>query len=256
MENNILILTASLFIGVVSGYLGSLLITKRMALVGDALGHVALPGVALAILYDFNVIGGALLSLAIGVVIIWMLEKGTRLPFEALIGVLFTTSLAVALLFIPHEELEEALIGDIDNLGKKEAVFIILLSSVVFIIVKTIFKKITLLTLSEDLAKAEGIKTNFYKFLYLVSIGIMVALGIKFAGALLVGALLIIPATASRMVSNSIKNYVWTSMIFGLLSVALGMLLANIFSLPTGPMMVVSASVFFLLALISKKMIE
>src|SRR3989344_448862 len=253
IENNIIIFVATLSVGAISGYLGSLLITKRMALVGDALGHVALPGIAVAILYGFSVIEGAFLSLALGILIIWILEQETKLPSEALICILFTVSLASALLVIPEGELEEALIGDLSSITQKEALLVILLSVLVFIIVKIIFKKITLLTLSEDLARAEGIKVNFYKLLYLISIGLTIALGIKFAGSLLVGALLIIPAASSRIVSNSMSGYVYGAMICGVLSVALGILFSNIFSFPAGPITVIISALFFLLAMAKKK---
>ena len=80
-------LMTGIFIGGVAGYLGSLMITKRMALVGDALGHVALPGVALALIYGFSVSLGAFPILLLGIILIWLFEMRTKLPMEALTGV-------------------------------------------------------------------------------------------------------------------------------------------------------------------------
>ncbi|PIU61593.1 ABC transporter, partial [archaeon CG07_land_8_20_14_0_80_38_8] len=103
----LLSLITGLFVGGVSGYLGSLMITKRMALVGDALGHVALPGIGLALFFGLDVSIGAVFFLLIGVLIIWFLESRTNLSAEALVGVLFVVSLALGFLIIPDFELLE-----------------------------------------------------------------------------------------------------------------------------------------------------
>lgn len=90
MDTQILLaLIMSGTIGAIAGYLGSLMLSKRMALMGGALGHLTLPGIALALLYDFDVSIGAVLFLAFGVLLIWLLEQKTRLHLEALTAVVF-----------------------------------------------------------------------------------------------------------------------------------------------------------------------
>ena len=91
----ILSLISGIFIGGVAGYLGSLMLTKRMALVGDALGHVALPGMGLALLFGLDVSFGAFLFLLLGIFLIWLFEIKTSLPMEALVGIVFVASLAI-----------------------------------------------------------------------------------------------------------------------------------------------------------------
>jgi zinc transport system permease protein len=75
----IFVLLMGAFIGGIAGYIGSLMVVKRMALVGGAFGHLTLPGVALALVYGFDISLGALLLLALGIVSIWLLEKKTKL---------------------------------------------------------------------------------------------------------------------------------------------------------------------------------
>ena len=103
-------------VGGVAGYIGSLMVTKRMALMGGALGHLALPGMALALYFGFDVSLGALAFLGIGIVIIWILEQQTKLPTEALTALVFASSLSIAFLFLPHEETEHALLGNISQI--------------------------------------------------------------------------------------------------------------------------------------------
>ena len=96
MDDKILlamIMTSS--IGAVAGYLGTLMLSKRMALVGGPLGHLTLPGITLALLYGFDVSIGAFLVLVLGILLIWYFERKTRLPMEALTAIVFTSSVAL-----------------------------------------------------------------------------------------------------------------------------------------------------------------
>ena len=97
------------------------MLTKRMALVGDALGHVALPGMGLALLLGLNVSLGAFVFLLLGIFFVWLLEIRTSLPTEALVGVIFVASLASGFLIVPEPELLEALFGDISEVSSNMA---------------------------------------------------------------------------------------------------------------------------------------
>jgi len=114
---NYLQLLTGIFVGIASGYLGSFMILRRMALVGDALSHVALPGLAIALLLNVNPFLGAFVTLFTGIVAIWLIENKTELPTKALVGLFFTFSLAVGILITPHEDILEALFGDIQKIS-------------------------------------------------------------------------------------------------------------------------------------------
>jgi ABC-type Mn2+/Zn2+ transport system permease subunit len=242
-------LIVGMFIGAVAGFLGSLMITKRMALVGDALGHVALPGVALGLIYGFNVSWGALPCLALGILLIWLFEIRTKLPMEALTGIVFTASVAVAFLFLPESEISTALIGDISQIGLGDTLISVFLSAVIFLILRKTYSKMMLINLSEDLAKAYGVAVKKYNFIYLVSIAIVVALGIKVTGSLLMGALVITPAAAARNFSRNLFQYSYGALVIGLISCVLGIFLFKFFGLPAGPLVILTASLIFLVSL-------
>jgi len=247
-------LITGIFIGGVAGYLGSLMITKRMALVGDALGHVALPGVALALIYGFNVSLGAVPALILGIILIWLFEMRTKLPMEALTGVVFTASVAIAFLFLPGEKVSTALIGDISQVGFWDTLVSAMLCIFTFLVLRKIFSKIILANLSENLAKVEHIKVERYNFIYLVCIAIVVALGIKVTGSLLMGALVITPAAAARNFSRNLFQYSFGALLIGGISCLLGILAFRFFSLPAGPLIILVATFFFLISLIFKKL--
>jgi ABC-type Mn2+/Zn2+ transport system permease subunit len=246
-------LIVSIFIGGVAGYLGSLMITKRMALVGDALGHVALPGVALALIYGFDVSWGAIPALIIGVLMIWFFEMRTKLPMEALTGIVFTASVAVAFLFLPESEISTALIGDISAINLFNAIVSVILSLIIFLILKKIFPKMILVNLSENLARIEHVDVKKYNFIYLSCIAIIVALGIKVTGSLLMGALVITPAAAVRNISRNLFQYSYGALVVGVISCILGVLAFRLFGFPAGPSIILTASLIFLISLIFKR---
>ena len=246
-------LITSVFIGGVAGYLGSLMITKRMALVGDAVGHIALPGVALAVVYNFNIILGAFISLMIGVIVIWLFKTGTNLHTEALTGIVFAVSVAIAFLLLPSEDLETALIGDITKISATDVVISVFFSIIIFLILKKIFPKMILATLSDDLALSQKINVKKYDLIYLIIIGVIVALGIKILGSLLIGALVVIPASASRNVSRNMFEYSYGGMLIGIISCILGVALFSIIGFPAGPLIVLVSAVIFLITFLLKK---
>lgn len=254
MDNQFLFsLISGIFIGGIAGYLGSLMLTKRMALVGDALGHIALPGMGLALLFNFNVSLGAFIFLFLGILLIWLFEIKTSLPTEALVGIIFVASLAIGFLIIPKLELLEALFGDISKVSPAMTIASVIFSILIFLIIKSIYSDLVLASVSNDLAKSEGIKVKKQNFIYLISIAAIVALGIKIVGSLLVGALVIIPAATARNLSKNLKGYYIGSTILGILSCLFGGFLFKLTGLPAGPLIIITSTLFFLISLASRK---
>ncbi len=223
MDNQfILSLITAIFIGGVAGYLGSLMITKRMALVGGPLGHLALPGAALALLYHFNIFWGALLSIVIGAVIIWLLEIRTKLPMEALTGLVFAAGVALSFLILPITQAEEALIGDITKINLTDTILAVVLGIIVFLVLKKIYSKMILSGISEDLARVEGVNVKKYNLIYLISIALIVALEVKIVGGLLTVAMLVIPASTASNFSKNLSQYSLGALTIGIISAGLG----------------------------------
>jgi len=253
MNQLILSLICGIFIGGTCGYLGNLMLSKRMALVAGPLGHLALPGIALALIYGFDVSLGAFPFVILGIILIWLFEMRTKLPMEALVAIVFASGVAISFLFLPIEKAETALIGDITKVSLGETLISALLCILVFILVKKIYLKMLLINISEDLAKAEKVDVKKYNLLYLFAIAILVALGVKMVGGLLTAALVAIPASTSRNLSRNLFQYNFLSIFFGALSAFLGILLFKLTSLPSGPLIILTSTIFFLISLIFKK---
>jgi zinc transport system permease protein len=238
-------LIVGIFVGSTAGYLGSIMVSKHMALVGDALSHVALPGLALGILFNFNPFIGAFAFLAATVIVTWYLQKSTTLSVEAIIGVLFVLALAIGILITPQVDLLEALFGDVSKITFTDTIITVLVSVSVIFVTKTIYQKLAVSMISKELAIASRIKVERINLIYLFLVAIIVALGIKEVGTLLVGALVIVPAAAAKNISSTLSRYSLMSAIFGLASATSGVILSSYVNLPAGPLVVIVGAAIF-----------
>jgi len=246
-------LITGIFIGGVAGYLGTLMLSKKMALVAGPLGHLTLPGIALALLYGFDVSLGAFPFVILGIILIWLFEIRTKLPMEALTAVVFASGVAIAFLFLPIGRAETALVGDVSKIGFLDTLITCILCLFIFLLIKRIYFKITLINISEDLAKSEKINVKKYNLFYLFSIAIIVALGVKVVGGLLTAALVAIPASTARNLSKNLLQFSLGGTFLGVLSSFLGILLFKTTRFPAGPLIIIVSTFFFLISLITKR---
>ena len=110
-----------------------------------------------------------------------------------------------------------------------------------------------LASVSEDLAAVNRVNISKYNLVYLLAISIIVALGVKVVGSLLIGALVIIPAAASRIFSSNMRQYIFWSGLFGVFSCVFGILLSGVIKLAVGPLIILVCTLFFAVCLILKK---
>ena len=239
--------------GAASGYLGSYMVLKRRSLVGDALSHVALPGMAIALTLSINPMLGALVALFIAILGIWYLEEKSEIYPEALVGIFFTASLAIGILITPEPELLEALFGDIEKVTRVDGILVIAASILIFFVTRSISKKLTVGIISEDLAKSGGINVSKVNLIYLLMVGLVIALGVKFLGTLLTGALVIVPAAAAKNIAKSIGGFQLLASVAGLASTGLGIILAKILGFPSGPTVVLVAVLIFIASYLFKE---
>lgn len=255
-------LISSLIVGIsagfASGYLGSLMVLEKMALVGDAMSHVALPGIALGILFNLpDPIIGGFAFLFVSAVLIWHVGRVTKLSFETIVGATFTLALAIGILLIPNSEaLIEALFGDITTVTWLYAVSAMAISAVAILLTKTIYDKIVLTMISEELAISKGISVAKNNLLFLLLVSLVVAIGIKITGTLLVGFLVVVPAAAAKNISSNLFRYSLISGMFGIISACAGVLFAGFINqperIPAGPLVVISGVVVFIVTVIMK----
>lgn len=239
--------------GTAAGYVGSIMVSKHMALVGDALSHVALPGLALGLVFNFNPFIGAFAFVATAIIATWYIEKVSTLAVEAIVGVLFVLALAVGVLITPEPELLEALFGDISTVTWIDAAITGVLSIVVIIILRSLYPGLTLSMISREIAVSADVNVSRINLIFLLLVATVVSIGIKEVGTLLVGAVVIVPAAAARNISTSLRSYAYISSMLGGFSALSGVLLSVLIGIPAGPLVVIIGTAIFLILLVASK---
>ena len=240
--------------GVMGGMLGSFTILRQLSFFSDALGHSALLGISLGVILGLNpsvVVLPFAVLFALGVT---YLLTHTRLWTDALLNVIYSSSLAISIIILSFVGqykggLNNLLFGDILAIGPGD-----LVASGLLLLVCTLFIGLTLrtqilLTLHEPLAIARGISVNSHRTTFIVLLALVAAISIKAIGVLLVSAFVVIPACAARLLSRTFTSYVLGSAGLGALSAVLGMGVSAAFNLPSGPSIVATQLVFFVIAM-------
>lgn len=253
INQNLLTITSGIFISAATAYIGTLMLSRKMSVITDPLAHLAFPGVTLALIFGFEISLGIFPFIIIGALIIWLLEKRTKLPFENLSAIIFAIGVGTALIFLPIEKAEEALVGTIDKITLSQTIFIAIVASFTAIITQKIYSKVMLINIDDELAKAEGINIDKYNLIYLLAVAIVIGLGVYLVGGLITAALVAIPSATARNLSKNIFSYQKLSILFGVLSSILGIITAHLTHLPTGPMIIVANAILFLVSLILQK---
>ncbi len=237
-----------------AGLVGAFALMKKTVLAGDVMSHIAIPGLGLAVIWNLNPIVGGALTLFLGAFMISRLEKKTALSSEAAVGVIFASSVALgALLINSKEELIDALFGGFKNIPPGEFAFGVAASAVIFATLWAMRNKLIIGLFSEDLAASTGIKTGTINFTFLILFSLAILVGLRFLGALLAGALIIVPASAARQLTHSLGMFLGCSVLLAIASMVAGLIISSVYGLDLGPTAIVVASIIFALSLLKTK---
>ena len=242
---------AGIGVSLAAAPLGCFVVWRRMAYFGESTAHAAMLGIALSLTFELSVLAGAVLVSLIMASSVTLLE-GRSLFMDTLLGVAGHSSIAAGLVIVSfisgvRIDLMAYLIGDILAVSKMDLIMIWLGVLIVFLLIIWRWSPLLLVTLSEDLASANGYNPKKENLIITISLAIMVAVGIKVVGVLLIIALLIIPAASARFIALTPESMGFISAIIGVSSSLLGIYSAYFFDTPTGPSIVCVASLFFLI---------
>ncbi len=237
--------------------LGAFATLRKMSFFSEGVAHASLLGVALAIIAGVVPFYGALvIGLVLGVVI-FILERYTKIASDATIGIIFTTGMALGILLISLEpgyqpDLISFLFGNILAVSWGDVWTIVVLSSVILFSVYLFYKQLALLAFSEEIAWTSGSNTTSLNLLFYALLSLATVLGVKLLGIILVSALLIAPAVSSRVLTTSFNSYVFLSVLFSVVSFVVGLLSSYYLDIPSGASIVLTATLLFGLVLLIK----
>ncbi|WP_369986962.1 metal ABC transporter permease [Pseudomonas xanthosomatis] len=260
-------LLAGLMIGPVLGGLGTLVVVKRFAFFSEAVGHAALTGVAIGILLGEPYTGpyGSLFGycLLFGILLNYLRNR-TGLSPDTLIGVFLSVSLALGaslLLMLAGKInvhiLENVLFGSVLTVSGQDLLVLGIVAVLVLALAVPLYNRIMLASFNPQLAAVRGVAVKTLDYLFVVLVTLVTVAAVKVIGAILVGALLVIPAAAARLVSQSLKGFFFVSVMIATLSTLLGILLPIVFDLPvpSGAAIILVAGMCFALAALARALV-
>lgn len=253
MNINIYSIALAAAVAALAGVVGGFAIMKKMSLAGDVMSHIALPGIGIALLLKIHPLYGAAVTLLLGTLFIWQLEKRSSLATDTAIGVAFTGAIALGVLLTPREDILDTLFGTFPSADPTTFWAIVSLILAAALVLFLMRNRLVLSIFSPELAQATGINVSRTNLIYFLLFSLTLFLGLQFLGTVLVGALIIAPAAASRQISSTMTSFLTLSAIFGVFSVITGWLIATSYSLDLGPVIVCVATVVFGISLLGRK---
>ena len=244
---------AGLGIALIAGPLGSFVVWRKMAYFGDTLAHASLMGLALGFLFNINLYFALLICCLMLAVLLVTLQKQKLVATDTLLGILAHSALSLGLVAVSfldnvRVDLMSYLFGDLLAVSPTDLVFIYAGAAVIGLVLAIFWRPLLSTTVNEDLAAVDGINIDLMRLILMLLVGIVIAVGMKFVGALIMTSLLIIPAATARKFSNTPEQMAFLASIIGSIAVFGGLSLSWFYDTPAGPSVVISAAAMFMLS--------
>ena len=241
-------------VALIAGPLGCFVVWRRMAYFGDSLAHSALLGVALGFLLSINLMLGIAATCVCFALAIVAMQEQRRLATDTALGILSHTALSVGLVALSLMEsvrvdLMGYLFGDILAIAPRDLLIIYACGLAALGVLATIWRGLLAITVHEELARAEGVSALRVRLAFMLLMAVVIAISMKILGILLITSMLIIPAAAARRFARTPESMALTACGIGSLSVVLGLIASMRWDTPSGPSVVVTAFLMFLLSL-------
>lgn len=251
-------LTGGLLIGLTAPLIGIFLVLRRLSMIGDTLAHVTIAGVALGFLIEVYPIGVGLLFAVVASFAIEKLRKAYKGYAELSIAIIMSGGVALASLFFTlgmgyNTDVNSYLFGSIYTLDQVDLYVVGVVTLIVIITIFLLFKEYFLLTFEEDAASVSGLPVKVLNMLLTVLTALVISTAIKIVGALLVSALLTIPAATSLLIARSFKQSVFFSVVISEIAVVVGLVIAGIWNLAPGATIVLFLIAMLILTIMGKR---
>jgi zinc transport system permease protein len=246
-------LGVSISMAVAAGLLGCFALMRRMALAADAMSHIALPGIGVALLLRLNPALGALVMLVFGAVLIWGMQRRTLISTETIVGVVFSVALALGSMIASGDELIDALFGSPGSLSGWEMALGLAGALVVVIFVLRTRHALVLTTVSREIALTSSVNVARTDLLFLLAFALTIALGLRYLGVLLMGSLLIIPPAIAKRFARNLNQMFLISVVAAVASTTAGTYVGGRLGRQSGPWIVMTAGTIFLMSLLRRR---
>jgi ABC-type Mn2+/Zn2+ transport system permease subunit len=248
-------LLAAAMVGALCSVIGVFVVLRGLAFMGAGTAHAAFAGVALGYLMGWPPL---LMAILFGLATVWItgwVEEKGRMKLDVSIGILYTATMALAILFIGlmktyNAEIYGYLFGNVLAVTSEELGIIAGLSIVVIGAIVLFSKELYFIAFDQEMAEASGVPARRIFFLLLTLIALTVVISLKTVGAILVFAMILIPASTAYQLTHSLSTLTWYSVFIGVTCSVGGVLISSYWDIPSGPAIVLLATALFFVAVI------
>lgn len=245
-------LVVSVAVGIVSGVVGSFIILRGLSLMGDAISHAVLPGVAISYMLGINLIFGALATGMLTAVGITFVHRHSRLKSDTAIGVVFSAAFALGIILITHAEassnLNNILFGNLLAITGSDLVMTLSVALAVLVVVELLYRHLVVTTFDPLVAPTYGSSPHVMHYVLMVLLTSVTVAALQTVGIILVVAMLVTPAAAALLITRRFRTMMVTAALIGTISAVAGLYLSYRHNLPSGPAIVLVLAGIFILA--------
>lgn len=252
-------LLAVLLLTPLFGLLGTMVVSNQMAFFSDSIGHGAFTGMAVgALLGGIRPIWGAILFSLIFALTITVIKNKSQASTDTIIGVFSSTAVAIGLIIMSRggklSQYSSYLVGDLLSIAPFEILLLFIAFIVVIILWVLIFNRVLLVSINQSLAASRGVNTLLVEMIFTAAIAVVVTITIQWVGLLIINSLLVLPAAASRNVTQNVRQYHAVSVAVSMISGITGLILSYYWNTASGATIVlIAAALFFILFLLRRR---
>lgn len=242
----------AIVIGIVAGAVGCFIILRSMSLMGDAISHAVLPGVAISFILGINFFIGAIVFGLLSSIIITYIKENSVIKGDTAIGITFSSFLALGIILIglanSTTDLFHILFGNILAVQDSDKYMTIIVGLIVLTLITMFFKELLLTSFDPVLAKSMGMRVSFYHYLLMILLTLVAVTAMQSVGTILIVALLITPAATAYLYVKSLRTMLFLSSALGAVASVLGLYIGYTFNIAAGSSIVLTSTFMFLLA--------
>ncbi|HDC8673044.1 TPA: metal ABC transporter permease [Staphylococcus aureus] len=250
-------LITSIIVGIVCGTVGSLIVLRGLSLMGDAMSHAVLPGVALSFLFGIPMFVGALITGMIASIFIGYITSSSRTKPDAAIGISFTAFLASGIIIISlintTTDLYHILFGNLLAITNSAFLTTIVIGSIVLILIIIFYRPLMISTFDPTFSRMSGLNTTLLHYFVMLLLSLVTVASIQTVGIILVVALLITPASTAFLISKKLYSMMIIASLISVISSIVGLYYSYIYNIPSGATIVLCTFVIYIITLFFTK---
>lgn len=246
-------LLTSVMVGIICGIIGCFIILRGMALMGDAISHAVLPGVALSYMLGINFFFGAVVTGVLTALGIGYVSQNSRIKNDSAIGIVFTSFFAVGIILITFAksstDLYHILFGNVLAVRASDMWITLIIGIVIAAVVYLFYKELLVSSFDPVMSAAYGLPGRLIHYLLMTLLTLVTVASLQTVGIILVVAMLITPASTAYLLTNRLWVMIYLAAGFGALSAVVGLYFSVKYNLASGAAIVLASAVWFMLAL-------